>query len=151
MVAELKSHVLRRDEKGMFGIPFKRLLGAGVGAVVIFMVARILFPIGAIPFGLVGFIGLLILSAQSGGLSLYTRLLYRVRGWLIIAAASQPDSRIAQAAETLELPIHLVMLDGTHVYAPPEKAVEAEAELSQWETYAAPDEGGQGLVFVEEV
>ncbi len=149
MVAEFKSHVLRRDEKGMFGIPFKRLLGAGVGAVVIFMIARIVFPIGAIPFGFVGFIGLLILSAQRGGLSLYTRLLYRVRGWFIIAAASQPDSLIAQAAETLELPIHLVMLDGTQVYAPPEKAV--EVDLSQWETYAAPDEDGQGLVFVEEV
>lgn len=149
MVAELKSHVLRRDEKGMFGIPFKRLLGAGVGGVVIFMVARILFPIGAIPFGFVGFIGLLILSAQSGGLSLYTRLLYRVRGWLIIAAAQQPDSLIAQMAETLELPTHLVMLDGWQVYAPPEKAV--EVDLSQWETYAAPDEDGQGLVFVEEV
>ncbi|KAB2893783.1 MAG: hypothetical protein F9K28_07485 [Bacteroidetes bacterium] len=149
MVAELKSHVLRRDEKGMFGIPFKRLLGAGVGGVVIFMVARIVFPIGAIPFGFVGFIGLLILSAQSGGLSLYTRLLYRVRGWLIIAAAQQPDSLIAQVAETLELPTHLVMLDGAQVYAPPEKAV--EVDLSQWETYAAPDEDGQGLVFVEEV
>lgn len=149
MVAELKSHVLRRDEKGMFGIPFKRLLGAGVGGVVIFMVARILFPIGAIPFGFVGFIGLPILSAQSGGLSLYTRLLYRVRGWLIIAAASQPDSLMAQVAETLELPTHLVMLDGAQVYAPPEKAV--EVDLSQWETFAAPDEDGQGLVFVEEV
>lgn len=149
MVAELKSHVLRRDEKGMFGIPFKRLLGAGVGGVVIFMVARILFPIGAIPFGFVGFIGLLILSAQSGGLSLYTRLLYRLRGWLIIAAAAKPDGRLAQVVETLELPTHLVRLDGAQVYAPPEKAV--EVDLSQWETYAAPDEDGQGLVFVEEV
>lgn len=149
MVAELKSHVLRRDEKGMFGIPFKRLLGAGVGAVVIFMVARFIMPLGAIPLGFGGFITLLILSAQSGGLSLYTRLLYRVRGWLIIMAASQPHSLIAQAAETLELPTHLVILDGAQVYAPPEKAV--EIDLSQWETYAAPDEDGQGLVFVEEV
>lgn len=149
MVAELKSHVLRRDEKGMFGIPFKRLLGAGVGGVVFFMVARFIMPLGAIPLGFGGFIALLILSAQSGGLSLYTRLLYRVRGWLIIVAASQPNSFIAQAAETLELPTHLVVLDGAQVYAPPEKAV--EVDLSQWETYAAPDEDGQGLVFVEEV
>ncbi|GIK64275.1 MAG: hypothetical protein BroJett018_20690 [Chloroflexota bacterium] len=148
MVAELKSHVLRRDEKGMFGIPFKRLLGAGVGAVVIFMVIRIVLPIGAVPVGIIGFIALLILSAQRGGLSLYTRLLYRVRGWLIIAAARQPSSLAGQIAETLELPIHLVVLDGAQVYAPPEKAV--EVDLSQWETYAAPDEAGQGLIFVEE-
>ena len=29
--ADFKSHVLRRDEKGIFGIPFKRLLGCGLG------------------------------------------------------------------------------------------------------------------------
>ena len=31
MAADFKSHVLLRDEKGLFGIPFKRLLLAGVG------------------------------------------------------------------------------------------------------------------------
>lgn len=149
MVAELKSHVLRRDEKGMFGIPFKRLLGAGIAGVVVFMIARILFPIGAIPFGFFGFIAALILSAQNGGLSLYTRLLYRVRGWLIIAAASKPDSLVGQIAETLELPTYLVLLDGEQVFAPNEKAV--EVDLSQWNTYAAPDEDGEGLVFVEQL
>ncbi|MBZ0308375.1 MAG: hypothetical protein K8I82_20080 [Anaerolineae bacterium] len=149
MVAELKSHVLRREEKGMFGIPFKRLLGAGIGGIVIFMIARMVFPVGAIPFGGIGFITFLILSAQSGGLSLYTRLHYRLRGWLIITAASKPESLVGQLAETLELPTHLVMLDGTPLFAPPEKAV--EVNLSQWETYAAPDEAGQGMVFVEEL
>lgn len=149
MVAELKSHVLRRDEKGMFGIPFKRLLGAGIAGVVVFMVCRMLFPMGAIPFGFLGFIAALILSAQSGGLSLYTRMLYRVRGWLIIAAASKPDSVVGQIAEALELPTHLVLLDGEQVFAPHEKAV--EVDLSQWNTYAAPDEDGEGLVFVEQL
>lgn len=149
MVAELKSHVLRRDEKGMLGIPFKRLLGAGVGAVMLFMAVRFVLPIAALPAGLVGFIGLLILLAQSGGLSLYTRLLYRVRGWLIIAAASQPDSLIGQLADTLELPTHLVVLDGELVFAPVGQVL--DVNLSEWETYAAPDEGGQGLLFVEEV
>ena len=149
MAAELKSHVLRRDEKGMFGIPFKRLLGAGIAGIVIFMIARIVFPVGAIPFGAIGFIGALILSAQRGGLSLYTRLLYRMRGWIIIAAASKPEGIIGQIAETLELPVHLVLLDGGQVFAPPEKM--KDVDLSQWETYAAPDEGGEGLVFVEEL
>lgn len=95
MVAEFKSHVLRRDEKEMFGIPFKRLLGAGIAGVMVFMVARFVFPVGALPLGGIGSIGALILSAQSGGLSLYTRLLYRLRGWIIIAAASQPSGKLA--------------------------------------------------------
>lgn len=149
MVAELKSHVLRRDEKGMLGIPFKRLLGAGVGAVMLFMAVRFVLPIAALPAGLIGFIGLLILLAQSGGLSLYTRLLYRVRGWLIIAAASRPESVVGQLADTLELPTHLVVLDGELVFAPVGQVL--DVNLSEWETYAAPDEGGQGLLFVEEV
>lgn len=149
MVAEFKSHVLRRDEKGMFGIPFKRLLGAGIAGVMVFMVTRFVFPMGALPFGGVGFIGALILSAQRGGLSLYTRLLYRLRGLIIIAAAGQPNSKLAQVAEALELPVHLVVLDGMVVFAPHEKV--QEADLSQWETYAAPDEGGEGLVLMEEL
>src|SRR5688500_5470946 len=140
MVAELKSHVLRREEKGMFGIPFKRLLGAGIGAGVIFMVVRILLPISALPVGCFAFIALLILMAQSGGLTLYTRLLYRLRGWLIISAASQTAGRLAQIAEMLELPTHLVKQDSTQVFAPPEK--EVVVDLAQWETYAAPNEGG---------
>ena len=149
MVAEIKSHVLRREEKGMFGIPFKRLLAAGIGGVIVFMVARLVFPLGAIPLGLVGFISVLLLSAQRGGLSLYTRLLYRVRGWLIIAAASQPGGKLAQLADMLELPTHLVVLDGTQVFAAYEKL--QEVDLSQWETYAAPDEDGAGLIFVEKL
>jgi hypothetical protein len=56
---------------------------------------------------------------------------------------------VAQVAEALELPVHLVMLDGSQVFAPPEKV--REVDLSQWETYAAPDEGGQGLIFVEDL
>ncbi len=149
MVAEFKSHVLKRDEKGMFGIPFKRLLAAGMVGVLAFTVARMIFPVGAIPLGGVGFIAALILSAQSGGLSLYTRLLYRLRGWLIIAAANAPTGLPARVAETLELPTHLVALDGAEVFAPGEKI--GEIDLAAWETYAAPDEPGQGLIFLEDV
>jgi hypothetical protein len=133
----------------MFGIQFKRLLGAGIAGVIVFMVARFAFPVGALPLGGLGFIGALILSARRGGLTLYTRLLYRVRGWLIIAAASQPSGKLAQLVDLLELPTHLVLLDGALVFAPHEQV--QEVDLSQWETYATPDEGGQGLVFMEEL
>jgi len=149
LVAEIKSHVLRRDEKGMFGIPFKRLLGAGISGVIVFMIARIIFSVGALPIGITGFIATLILTAQRGGLSLYTRLIYRLRGWLIIGAAGNTGGIIAQFADLLELPTHLVSLDGSQVFAPPEKAV--DVDLSGWETYAAPDEDGQGQVFLEEL
>jgi len=147
MVAELKSHVLRRDEKGLFGIPFKRLLGAGISAMLIFTIARLVFPVGAIPVGAIGFSAALILSAQRGGLSLYTRLLYRLRGWLIIAATRQPDSFLSRLSDTLDLPTHLVTLDGGQIFVSQHSPT--TVDLSQWQTYAAPDEDGAGLVFIE--
>ena len=148
MVAQFKSHVLRRDEKGMLGIPFKRWLMSGITGVMIFMFARILFPVGAIPIGGLSFIAMLILTAQRGGLSLYTRLLYRVRGWIIIAAARQSDGLIARLADTLELPTHLVTLDSQQVFASQETT--QAMDLSEWETYVAPDEDGQGMIDLEE-
>lgn len=149
MVAELKSHVLSRDEKGMFGIPFKRLLAAGMGGVVMFVGVRFLLPWAGMPVGWFTFISLLILSAPRGGLSLATRLWYQGRGWLMIAAATQPATRAAQLADLLELPLHLVKLDGEHIFAPPDQG--AEVDWSQWETYAFADELGQGLRLLEDI
>ena len=153
MVAPLKSHVLRREEKGLFGIPFKRLLAAGIGGVLLFAIARLAMPnaVAVVPLGLggSGFLAVLLLTAQRGGLSLYTRLLYRLRGWLIIAAASREGGRLARLAEALELPMHLVVLDGSAIFAPAEQVV--KLDLSGWAAYAASDEDGRGLVFVEEL
>ncbi len=41
MAADFKSHVLMRDEKGFMGIPFKRLLLAGVCGGLTYTIARI--------------------------------------------------------------------------------------------------------------
>lgn len=149
MVAEFKSHVLRREEKGLFGIPFKRLLAAGMVGVLAFMLARFAVPNVALFLAALAFLASLILSAQRGGLSLYTRLLYRLRGWLIIQAAQRPRSNFTQIVEVFNLPAHLVLLDGAELFAPPEQL--PSLDFAQWETYAAPDEMGQGLIFLEEV
>lgn len=148
MAAELKSHVLRRDEKGYLGIPFKRLLGAAIGGASLFMSFRLFMPTIGIPAGIVGFIACLILTGQQGGLPLYTRLLLQLRGSLIITAVRQPNSLSGKLAKTLELPIHLVNLHSEQVFAPI-RATE-EADLTEWETYATPLEEGVGLVFVRE-
>jgi hypothetical protein len=44
LVAEFKSHVLKREEKGMFGIQFKRLLSTGIGGVILFMITVCVMP-----------------------------------------------------------------------------------------------------------
>ena len=41
MTADFKSHVLRRDEKGFAGIPFRRLLVSGVSGGLVYTLTRI--------------------------------------------------------------------------------------------------------------
>jgi len=60
--AEFKSHVLKRDEKGLFGIPFKRLLGCGLGAGALLTVLRLAFPDVAFVSAAASFVVLLVLS-----------------------------------------------------------------------------------------
>ena len=50
MAADLKSHVLRRDEKGFAGIPFKRLLLGGVSGGMVLVISR--FALGNLAFAL---------------------------------------------------------------------------------------------------
>ncbi len=52
MVAEFKSHVLSRDEKGFMVIPFKRLLLAGVGGGLIYTFAKVAASDWSIPLAI---------------------------------------------------------------------------------------------------
>ncbi len=52
MVAEFKSHVLSRDEKGFMGVPFKRLMLVGVGGGIVYTLGKFALPDVAIPVAL---------------------------------------------------------------------------------------------------
>jgi len=73
MGADFKSHVLLRDEKGFFGIPFKRLLLGGVGGGLTYTLFNIVMPTWAIPAGVVLAIFVLIMTGTRGGLPLGLR------------------------------------------------------------------------------
>ncbi|MBE2272245.1 MAG: hypothetical protein IAE80_28680, partial [Anaerolinea sp.] len=64
MSADFKSHILRRDEKGFAGIPFKRLLAGGVAGGLAYTLLRLALPDLAIASGLVVGIGMLILTGS---------------------------------------------------------------------------------------
>jgi hypothetical protein len=66
--AEFKSHVLRREEKGMFGIPFKRLLFCGLGGGMVTTITKIPLPDFAVPLGIISVFVFLILTAPRGGI-----------------------------------------------------------------------------------
>jgi len=119
MAADLKSHVLRRDEKGFAGIPFKRLLLGGVSGGMTLILAR--FAVGNLAFLLAALtcILALALTGPRGGLPLWQRLLYRVRGSLMLAAERKPKSVAGRLGAALDMPTGLVVLDAEAVFAPP--------------------------------
>ena len=150
MAADLKSHVLRRDEKGFAGIPFKRLLLGGVSGGMTLILAR--FAVGNLAFLLAALTCILVLAltGSRGGIPLWQRLLYRARGSLMLAAERQPRSLSGRLGAALAMPTGLVVLDSEAVFAPPEG--EVEADMTEWITFARAEEADHdaGLVFVEQ-
>jgi len=149
MAADIKSHVLRRDEKGFMGIPFKRLLLGGVSGGMTLIIAR--FALGNLAFlvAALTFILVLTLTGPRGGIPLWQRLLYRMRGSLMLAAERKPKSIAGRLGATFDMPTGLVVLDSEVVFAPPEGDV--EADMTEWITFAHAGEADHdsGLVFVE--
>ena len=146
MAADFKSHVLRRDEKGLFGIPFKRLLLAGVSAGMAYTACNIVLPGGSIPLALLTGSATLVLTGLRGGVTLWQRLIYRLRGRLLLIAAHHPTSPIGQLATTLGWPVERVRVHGETVFALP--AAAAQPDLREWITFAHAREM-DGLVFVD--
>ena len=96
MASDFKSHVLRRDEKGVFGVPFKRWLLAGVGGGLVYMVTSFAFRGWGIPIGIVAVILVIVFTAPRGGIPLWLRLIYRLRGSLLLIALRHPGSIAAR-------------------------------------------------------
>jgi hypothetical protein len=149
LAADIKSHVLRRDEKGFLGIPFKRLLLGGVVGGMVLILSRFAVGNWAFVLAAASLALTLALTAPRGGLPLWQRWLYRVRGSLMLAVERNPASLAGRLGEIIEVPDGLVALDGAHLFAPP--AAETEADMTEWVTFVRADEADHdsGLVFME--
>ncbi|MFQ3660411.1 MAG: hypothetical protein SNJ54_15790 [Anaerolineae bacterium] len=146
MAADFKSHVLRRDEKGLFGIPFKRLLLAGVSGGMAYTLFNLAVPSWSLPVAVATALLTIALTGLRGGIPLWQRLIYRLRGTLLLIAARYPRSPIGHLTQTLELPVELARLDGARVFAPPSPNL--DVDLREWITFAHAQEP-DGLVFVD--
>ncbi len=146
MAADFKSHILRRDEKGLFGVPFKRLLLGGVGGGLTYTIFNLAVPGWSIPIAVVTALAIVILTGLRGGVPLWNRLIYRLRGTLLLVAARHPRSAIGQLTQALELPVELVRLDGSRVFAPP--SANLDIDLREWITFVHAGEE-DGLIFVD--
>ena len=146
MAADFKSHVLLRDEKGLFGIPFKRLLLAGVSGSMTYTFINLAVPGWSIPVAIITGIMTIVLTGLRGGIPLWQRLIYRLRGALLLIAVRYPRSPLGQLTQALALPVHLVRLDGTRLFTPP--SPNSDIDLREWITFAHAQEQ-DGLVFVD--
>lgn len=148
MSADFKSHVLLRDEKGFLGIPFKRLLLAGVGGGLVYTIVRFASAGASVPVGVSSGLTLLVMTGMRGGLPLWQRLLYQVRGALLLAAAHQPSNWMGKLSVALDLPSGLAMLDGAQVFVSPRP--DAGIDLREWTLFTSPVEADHddGLRFI---
>ena len=134
--AEFKSHVLKRDEKGLFGIPFKRLLGCGLGAGALLTVLRLALPDLAFVSGAVSFVVLLVLTAPRGGIARWQQLVYALRWWLLSASALTPKSVTGQLARALGVPGESLDIDVDVLFRADEDA--PRTDLSDWVSFSKP-------------
>lgn len=149
MAADFKSNVLLRDEKGFFGVTFKRLLLSGIGGGLTYTLFNIALPAWAIIAGLGVAVLMLFMTGTRGGLPLWQRLMYHIRGSLLLAAVRDTQGIFGSMARTLELPVELVRLDAAKIFAPAHPT--GEIDMRDWVTFirALESNTDDGLVFVD--
>jgi hypothetical protein len=145
-----KSHVLRRDEKGFFGIPFKRLLGAGLGGGMMMTVTKL--PLGdwSLLCGLVSAVSILVLIAPRGGIPRWQQIFYSWRWQLLTAATTAPHSLLGSLATAFDLHHGSIYVDGTALFSRGD-ALAPRTELTDWVSFSNPAhiEPESGMVFVK--
>ncbi len=148
MTATIKSHVLRRDEKGMFGIPFKRILLVLMVGGMSFSVLKLFVGEVAWVFALGIAIATLVLSAPHGGIPRYQRVIFGIRGNMMMAAHRSPRSLYGQLCQLLDLPVDdMAILDGEQIFKTPEAKVDDENALHEWEFFSIPESARPGAGF----
>jgi len=134
--ATFKSHILKRDEKGVFGIPFKRLLGCGLGAGALLTILRTVAPDMSLGISAVCLVGLLVMTTPRGGIARWKHLLYGVRWRLLTAASLAPKSIAGQVARALGVPGEGLDIDADALFRSDDDA--PRTTLSDWVSFAQP-------------
>jgi hypothetical protein len=142
-IERLKSHTLRRDEKGLFGVPFKRLLAAGmVGGIALSLTQNVIGSGGGLALAAVGAVAALVLTASRGGVPLWRRLIYAIQARLLLLALDTPFLMKALNASSDEL-----TLDAGHLFkaaAPP-----SVTRAVDWALYRDPTDPAQALALLD--
>ena len=147
MTVEIKSHILRRDEKGLFGIPFKRLLAAGMTGGLVLTLTQNLFG-GAVGLALAaaGGLGALVMTASRGGIPFWRRVIYSVRAHLLVATLDE-SSPFHFLARSFELSPDQMLLDAATLFSASESS--SVTRLTDWPLYRDPTDPDHGLTLLD--
>ncbi|MCC7206900.1 MAG: hypothetical protein IT323_06315 [Anaerolineae bacterium] len=133
--ATFKSHILRRDEKGLFGIPFKRLLGCGLGAGGLFTLLRIALPDYAFLMGVASLLVLLIYTAPRGGIPRWRHTALNLQWRLLSAAALTPNTWSGKLGRAFGLPADHIDIDAARLFGEGEEEAPRTA-LTDWVSFS---------------
>src|SRR5579859_1589213 len=135
MPTDFKSHILRRDEKGFFGIPFKRLLLSGmIGSVILALTQGTLGQGPGMVLAIVGVIAALTLTASRGGLPLWQRLWFGLQARLASTSRESALYTLVKALASLGVKIEPVTLDASELFGAEQKQT-AITRPTDWRLY----------------
>ena len=144
MTVDLKSHVLRRNEKGFFGIPFKRLLASGMaGGMTLVTTQNISGSAFSFVMAVAVALGTLIMTASRGGVPLWKRLIYGFQARLIRASVGN-NPIIAQFCALLKIAHDSTALDGAQLFS--SHHTDQLTRPQEWIVFANLDDHGLALV-----
>ena len=149
--ATFKSNILIREEKGFFGIPLPRFLLAFMSGAMVYMVSNFFLGGVSLVLGLVAAVLTVVLTQPRGGIPLWQRLQYRVRGRLIMAQINAPGSTAASVGKFLELHTDALVLSANDLFRASDDEEAEAVDWSEWMTFtdAAQAESGEALQLVE--
>jgi hypothetical protein len=136
--AEFKSHVLRRDEKGLFGIPFKRLLFSGLGGGMVTTVTKMFTPEWSVSLGIVSVFVFLFLTAPRGGIPHWQVLVFHLHWQLRTAATLAPKGMMGSLGQALRLPTGGLDINAESVFHPGDDPA-PRTTLTDWVSFARYD------------
>jgi len=144
--ATFRGHVLKREEKGLLGIPFKRWLLSGLGAGLLMVVLRLFLPDVALFASGLTFVALLVYLSPRGGISRYQRALLDWRWSLRVAALQLPESFLGSLGRALGIDLRSLDLDGDEIFKA-KASIAPRTALTDWVSFRDPAEV-EGLRFV---
>jgi hypothetical protein len=144
-VVTFKGRLLRCQEKGFFGIPFKRLLGAGLSGRMITTITKMPFPDLSLLLGLVSAIAVLIYITPRGGIPRWQRVVFEWRWRLQVAGITAPQSVLGLLSASLQLSTVSLDIDGDMLFSMGDDTA-PRILLTDWVSFGNPH--SEGMEFV---